>query len=318
MDISLVSTIGTNYRAPLEVLISSLLLNKHASTAIEWHICTDEPDGSWNEWKIEIERRYCRQNASFIIHKLEEIAGRLLPVRGRARPIMYARLLVPEILPSTGRVLYLDADMLALRPIEGLWEVDLGSHPCACCQDITIPTVSSIMAIRDHQELKLNPDDPYLNAGVILIDIPRWKEKEVTARAFEYLAVHKESTNLFDQEALNAALGTDWLRISYRWNIITSVAGRSFLDTRLLNWDDYEASLLDPCILHYAGTLKPWQNPFLKGRWFELYRAALKQSLPSFKLHPNTKHMAQAAYDATIRRWVYPLERSLWEKRKWF
>jgi lipopolysaccharide biosynthesis glycosyltransferase len=318
MDISLLSTINTNYRVPLEVLISSLLLNKHASTAIKWHICTDEMDGNWDSWKNEIERRHCHQDLTIIFHRLQEISGRVLPVRGRARPIMYARLFVPEILPMAGRALYLDADMLVLRPIEELWAVDLGSHPCACCQDLAIPTVSSIMAIRNHRKLKRSPDDPYFNAGAMLIDIPGWKEKAVTERALEYIALYKESVNLFDQEALNAALGNDWLRLSYRWNIIASIAGRSFLRTRMPACDDYETSLLDPCIIHYAGTLKPWLNPFLQGRWFELYRAALKQSLPNFRFHPGLKHLAQAVYDATIRRWVYPLEQTLWEKRKRF
>ena len=318
MEISLLSTINTNYRVPLEVLISSLLLHKQNSTAIEWHICTDEADGGWDEWKNEMSHKYNLQNATFIIHRLWEISGQRLPVRGRARPIMYARLLVSDILPFTARVIYLDADLLVLRPIEELWAVDLGLHPCACCQDLAIPTVSSKMGIRDHRKLNLDPDDPYFNAGVMVVDIPAWKEKEVKERAVEYLATHETIVNLFDQEALNAALGNDWRQISYRWNIIASVAGRPFLDTQPLDCDDYKESLQDPRIVHYAGTLKPWLNPFLIGMWFQLYRTALRRCLPDFKYHPSAKYLAQAVYDATVRRWVYPSEQALWERRRWF
>ncbi len=318
MDISILSTISTNYRVPFEVLASSVLLTKHASTAIEWHICSDEVDGDWEAWKIEMERRHQGQNVTFVFHQLQGMLSRTLPLRGRARPIMYARLLAPEILPQAGRILYFDADMILLQPVEDLWALDFGSHPCACCQDLAVPTVSSRMAIRDYQNLKLSPDAPYLNAGVLLIDVPKWKHQAVTERALAYLASHSESVNLFDQEALNAALGADWHRLSYCWNLIASVAGRSFLNTRLLNCDDYEASLLAPCIVHYAGSLKPWLNPFLSGSWYNLYRAALKRSLPEFRFHARLNHLAQAIYDASVRRWTYPLEQILWEKRKGF
>ncbi len=318
MDISLLSTINANYRIPFEILLSSLLLNKRASTSVEWHLCTDEAGGGWDEWIFGMAARHGRQKVTLVLHRLGSTFGRRLPLRGRARPIMYARLLVPEILPSAGRVLYVDADMLVLRPIEELWATNLGTHPCACCQDLAIPTVGSKMGIRGRRTHHLRPDDPYFNAGVILIDIPAWNEKAVTDRAFDYLALRQEDVNLFDQEALNAALAGDWHRLSYRWNLIASVAGGPFLDTRPLDGVDYTKSLRDPCILHYAGTLKPWLNPYLRGRWFELYRAAMRRSLPQYGFHPDRKRLAQAVYDATIHRWVYPMERALWEKRKHF
>jgi len=318
VDISLVSTINTNYRVPFEILASSLIRAKHESTVIEWHVCTDE-GCDWDTWRMEMDRRHRSQNVSFRVHDLQGTISRSLPLRGRARPIMYARLFAPELLAShAARMLYLDADMIVLHPIEELWAVDPASSPCACCQDLAIPTVSSPMAIRDYPELNLNPHNAYFNAGVLLIDVRRWKEKAVTERALAYLNTYSEAVNLFDQEALNAALGGDWHRVSYRWNLIASVAGRSFLDTTPLDSADYQASLRQPHILHYAGTLKPWLNPFLKGRWFDLYRAAAMQALPQHKFCRSLKHLAHAVYDASVRRWSYPMERALWQARRGF
>jgi lipopolysaccharide biosynthesis glycosyltransferase len=124
--------------------------------------------------------------------------------------------------------------------------------------------------------------------------------------------------NLFDQEALNVAVGADWRRLSYRWNLIASVAGRSFLDTALLRREDYAESLQSPHIVHFAGTLKPWLNPFLRGRWFDLYRAALSRALPAHKFHSTLRHLVHATYDASVRRWVYPLERTAWQTLRGF
>ncbi len=317
MDITLLCTIDRHYQAPLEVLASSLLRAKHPATAIEWHVFTDETGGDWDAWLARLRARYRAQHATFILHPLPELAQAPLPLRGRARPIMYARLLAPaRLAPLATRVLYLDADMIVLRPIEELWSMDLGPHACACCQDLAFPTVSSGMAIRDYRELGLEPDTPYFNAGVMLIDTPRWKERAVEEKALAYLARHRERLNLFDQEALNVALGTDWCQASSRWNLIASVAGRPFLDTRRLQQDDYAASLQDPCILHYAGTLKPWRNPYLRGRWFDLYRAAVRLARPAHRFESGLKHWVQAAYDAGVRDWTYPLERAVWQARR--
>ena len=196
--------------------------------------------------------------------------------------------------------------------------MELHGQPCGCCQDLAIPTVSSGMAIRDHARLRLDPEQAYFNAGVMLIDIPKWKEQGVTGKALDYLSRHFGAVNLFDQEALNVAMEGNWLRVSYRWNLVASVAGRAFLDTASLRRGDYQASLLRPCIIHYAGTLKPWLNPFLRGRWYESYRAALQRALPAHRLHHTLKHLVHATYDASVRRWVYPLERSAWRALRGF
>jgi lipopolysaccharide biosynthesis glycosyltransferase len=314
MDISLLSTIDRGYQVPFEILASSLLSAKRASTAIEWHVFTDDVTCDWQPWLARLRGRHGGDHATFILHQMDALAGEDLPLRGRAKPIMYARLLAPDRLAAlASKVLYLDVDMIVLRPIEDLWSEDLGPHVCACCQDLAIPTVSSGMAIRDHQKLGLDPDSPYFNAGVMLIDTRRWKEQAIGQKALAYLASHFEAVSLFDQEALNVALAMDWRRLSYRWNLIASVAGRSFLDTTLLRRDDYDESLLAPHIVHYAGTLKPWLNPFLRGRWFDLYRNALRQALPAHEFHSTLRHFVHATYDGSVRRWTYPLERTAWQ-----
>ncbi|MDA0216552.1 MAG: hypothetical protein O3B32_05575, partial [Cyanobacteria bacterium] len=120
------------------------------------------------------------------------------------------------------------------------------------------------------------------------------------------------------QEALNAALKGDWLRLSYRWNLIASIAGRSFNDPATPESEDYQSSLLKPCIVHFAGTLKPWLNPLLRGRWFDLYRSRLEHAIPAHKFRPKIVHWLHASYDKLIRRWTYPVERKIWQLMRGF
>jgi len=314
MTISIISTIDRGYRVPFEVLAWSLLRAKHGETAVEWHVFTDEEGGGWDAWLDELGARHRERRAGFFLHRLPGMSDLPLALRGHARPIMYARLLAPaRLAPPPGRVLYLDADALVLAPIEELWTADLGPHACGCCQDLAVPSVSSPMAIPRYQALGFARDAPYFNAGVMLIDMAAWREQAVEASALAYIAEHRERLNLFDQEALNAALRGRWRPLSVRWNLVASVAGRPFLDTQGIPQGDYAASLSAPCLLHFAGALKPWRNPFLRGRWFELYRAALAEARPGHRFETGPRRRLEAAYDAHLRNLVYPLERAAWQ-----
>lgn len=318
MDVSLLSTIDETYRVPFEVLAFSLLSAKQASTAVEWHVFVPDSAG-WDAWRADMNARYRAQAATFLVQVAHWRGTETLPVRGRIRPIVYLRLAAPEQAPlGTARALFLDADMLAVAPIEELWATDLASRPCACSQDLAIPTVSSGMAIADSAWWQDEPHRPYFNAGLMLIDVATWKEQEVERRALAYLAARADAVNLFEQEALNAVLGSNWQRLSYRWNLIASVAGRPFLDTTWLDRDDYAASLRAPGFIHYAGVLKPWLNPYLAGRWHTLYRATLRRALPAHRFRFALRHLLHAGYDAWLRRRVYRLEQRVWCARRGF
>lgn len=242
--IQLLSTIGRSYQVPFEVLAYSVVISKQPETAIEWHIVVEAIDTGWQDWLHHLNQRYQRNKTTFQLHKLQGLESARLPLRGRAQKIMYARLAAPEQLQKHARkLLYLDADLLVLGQIESLWETDLEGHLCACCQDLAVPTISSPMALQKPEILNLPSTTPYFNAGVMLIDTQAWQQRGVCRAALTYLENQAEQINLYDQEALNAAIGGDWLRISYRWNLIASLAGRSFARQTVSDWEDYQSSL---------------------------------------------------------------------------
>ncbi len=116
MTIKLLSTIDSSYQAPLEVLAYSLLQSKHDWTKIEWHIVTETLDSGWQSWLDRMNLQFQSQRATFRIHELQGLSAGELPLRGRARRIMYARLVAPEQLHNMAeRLLYLDAEMLVMQ-----------------------------------------------------------------------------------------------------------------------------------------------------------------------------------------------------------
>jgi lipopolysaccharide biosynthesis glycosyltransferase len=159
--------------------------------------------------------------------------------------VTFARLLIPRLLPqTTTRLLYLDADLLVLSDLAPLLETDL--EPCV---------IGAVMDGLD-PEIKANVQGleraprvaQYFNAGVLLIDLAKWREKEISERALEYLRKFPDSP-FSDQDALNVACDGIWKSLDRRWNIIDHVE-----QVNVARISDERR----PWILHFATWKKPW------------------------------------------------------------
>ena len=96
-------------------------------------------------------------------------------------------LLLSDLLPeSLERVLFLDADMLVLDDIARIWETDISNSSVAAVVDQAIPLCSSPRGVKDRSSLGIPDSAPYFNAGVMLINLTRWRRLNIPARASEY------------------------------------------------------------------------------------------------------------------------------------
>jgi lipopolysaccharide biosynthesis glycosyltransferase len=106
---------------------------------------------------------------------------------------------------------------------------------------------------------------PYFNSGVLVLDIQRWLDRDVTRAITNYLVDYGDRANLADQEAVNVAVYGDWVSLDRTWNYVTYVADY-FLQ-------EPEAEPSSPCIAHFAGRSKPWsfeRPPLFTDEWFEV------------------------------------------------
>ncbi|GAA2703985.1 glycosyltransferase family 8 protein [Micromonospora olivasterospora] len=139
---------------------------------------------------------------------------------GYLSPAMYLRLLVPGALPAeVERVLYLDCDTLCTNSLTPLFELDMGGAPLGAVRDPfnrRLLDMGGIPGLAQYHDL--DPYALYYNSGVLLIDVARWKECEVTGKSLAYLARHAHESRYPDQDALNYATYGTWLRLPHRWN----------------------------------------------------------------------------------------------------
>jgi lipopolysaccharide biosynthesis glycosyltransferase len=160
----------------------------------------------------------------------------------------YTRIWLAEFFPATvDRVLYLDADIVVVGSIAPLWSTDLAG---ALMGAVDIP--GSDQGVR---RLGLRAEDGYFNAGVLLIDLARWRATRADQTVIDYIHAYPERLE-YDQDALNACFRSVTKRLDYRWNVI-----RPFFREPLalpLERAEIETIRREALIIHFNGGSKPW------------------------------------------------------------
>ena len=152
------------------------------------------------------------------------------------------------------RVLYLDSDMIVNARLDELFSLDLQGYDIAAVQDFD-------------QSGWLTT----FNAGMLLIDARKWREKNSTQSLLELTAQYHEHV-YGDQGVLNMYFGDQWLHLDKEYNFMVGLDQFLHL-TGNSKW--YQSSYYgnyEPKIIHYTSEFKPWIHltltRFRKLWWF--------------------------------------------------
>jgi lipopolysaccharide biosynthesis glycosyltransferase len=182
------------------------------------------------------------------------------------------RLQLPSVLKDIDRVVYLDCDLVVLDDIATLYDTDLSDFPLAACLDFwltgTPPFAPPGWDVGEwhkflHEVVGLADWKSYFNAGVLVMDLKRFRNTGIGHAAEEFLERTNYKTPFVDQEALNHVVDGAFVRLDSRWNVLAAL-GHS-----------------NPWIIHYAGPNKPWSCegrpiPFWHQRfWLEAAESAV-------------------------------------------
>lgn len=175
-----------------------------------------------------------------------------LPPAGTYPPLIWYRLLLPDLLPGHERVLYLDADMLALQSLLPLYLHDLGDNLLGAVAQPTIGLEAHCRA------LGLEPQLGYFNSGTLLMNLVRMRAEGFTASA---LARAKNNTLRFpDQDLLNITTAGRWAKLAPKWNAVSYLWLDPLAADGMYGSLEREIALRAPALVHFEGpgSLKPW------------------------------------------------------------
>ncbi|MFA9413905.1 MULTISPECIES: glycosyltransferase family 8 protein [unclassified Streptococcus] len=175
-------------------------------------------------------------------------------------PIVLARLFLDKLLPDDiERVLYLDGDTLVLDDLEELFETNLFGNVIGMSPE---PTVDKQRKL----DLKLN-NRLYCNAGVLLIDLKKWRDENIGKQVLSFYEKHKGRLFANDQDALNGALREQVYVLSIRYNFFNiywsypyHVLKKLTKPIDFMSEQNYHLALNNPVIIHFLGEERPWRR----------------------------------------------------------
>lgn len=184
----------------------------------------------------------------------------------------FVRLALPDLLPDSARVVYLDVDALCLADIGLLFDTDLGGAPLAASLD---PTTICTLAAEKERGAASSPKSlthyldnalglgeeksGYFNSGVLVLDLDALRREGLKTRAQELLVRLADVIRLDDQCVLNALFAKRYARLSMRWNAMLCPPR-----LEMYAWGGVQlmTAIADawqkPAVLHFCQATKPW------------------------------------------------------------
>ena len=253
--INIVFASDNNYAQHTAVAMASVLVNTKVPQRIQFYLIDDEIQQE-NKEKITKTVQNLGGNIEFIKIKNSRLED--CYVSGELSRASYFRLDIANILDkSIEKIIYLDCDLLVYDDIEKMWQLDMGGKPVAATCDLGI-MASARVRKQKNKFIGLPFDAPYFNAGVLIMDLKKWRDGNY-AEAIIALATQNKYPN-HDQDALNKFFMNNWQEIPLRWDVIPPVFN---LFLKIVTKPDLRKKAieakLNPAIFHYAGGYKPWE-----------------------------------------------------------
>lgn len=236
-----------NYAQHTAVMMASVLANNSSCSPVEFNII-DGGISVDSRYKIDSLREHYDVNIHYL--KIDTHMFDKFPTVGYVSRATYYRLIISDLVnPSVEKVLYLDSDLIVRTDLRELWETDLGGSYIAAVQDVDGDR---------KKDLGIPTSAKYFNAGVMLLNLVKWREYRLSQQILTYISKHL-STGTDDQDSSNALLYDHWLELHPKWNVQTlMINGEAVYRNTDFNQDDLQAAISQPAIIHYTDAPKPW------------------------------------------------------------
>jgi lipopolysaccharide biosynthesis glycosyltransferase len=85
-------------------------------------------------------------------------------------------------------------------------------------RDRRIAFVGAAGGLVNFRDLGIASNTKYFNAGVMLMNLKKWRQRNTADAVFAYLRQYQDIIRQEDQEGLNAVLFDDWRELDFSWN----------------------------------------------------------------------------------------------------
>jgi lipopolysaccharide biosynthesis glycosyltransferase len=168
-------------------------------------------------------------------------------------------LIAPKyLLKEHDHAIYMDADIVILDDLGDVWNQAL-TTPVSAALDAHIGFIGFPSMWRPWQELGADPKSPYLNTGLMNIDLKLWREQEITEKCLDLLASYEMPC--IDQDALNLVLNGKFDHMHPRFNLMPYHLMKKLRTVDIAEKpNDIQDAIKDPAMIHFHRSFlgKPW------------------------------------------------------------
>ena len=268
-DIHIAYATDDNYAQHVGISILSLYLHTSLSSRLKVYVICNKLSLTNKQKLLEIARRF-DSNLTFI--DCDELSE-LLPSDVNTANLSlstYCRLFSAELLPKyINKLLYLDCDTLINEDISKLYDWDLG--------DALVGGIEDTMYKEMKTSIFLNEDSSYINAGVLLIDLDKWRKAHIVKEFIAFINKFNGNVPHLDQGVINGVLKNKIEILPLKYNVQAPIfAFHNYTD--MLNFfsmyhyysrDEVLDAKRNPVIIHYTSF-------FLERPWFKFCIHPLK------------------------------------------
>lgn len=174
----------------------------------------------------------------------------------------YARLFLAEMLPEwCHRVIYIDCDTVVCGSLKDLVNMNMQGASVAGVNDLVLDTFK--------EKVGLKPTQQYINAGILLIDLEKWRKDNITSVFVNFINERHGRVTHHDQGTINATLFDSCLLLDPKYNVLTPYYTQKY--NRMLRFyhiDNYyceeklKSACENPVIIHFTPEYvgRVWEN----------------------------------------------------------
>jgi len=201
----------------------------------------------------------------------------------------YLALLVPDVIDERiNKFIYVDSDVIIEEDIKLLYDVEMNGNIAMAVQEYLSATMMHASRVTGLPDIiECNPEDPYFNSGVMIVDAEKWRNSSITKRAINMLSKYPNKLTVDDQDALNGVLYGEWSLLDPKWNIQLHWKMEEEYwgyRTRIPKIEEIQGLESENHILskkrgifHFNNRPKPWRPGYI-GPFRDKYRGIIKKS----------------------------------------
>ena len=260
--INILVTLDENYIPYCNVMLSSLLNSNPGYQFTVYLLHTRIPEAA-----LAKTQQILYTSGKLVPIQVKDIGLENAPTTSRYPQEIYYRIFASRYLPeNVDRILYLDPDLIVNGPLCELYDMPMEEYYFAAASHI-----GSFMQKINEIRLDMEEDSPYINSGVMLMNLKRLREEQNFGEVFEFIEKRKNTLILPDQDIISSLYGTKIYALdSFRYNMTERLYRKHAAFEKELNIDWVRKN---SNIIHYCGRNKPWKGNYL-GKLDIFYREA--------------------------------------------